>query len=132
MKKIIAIAITAVLMLSAGFALDFEVGVHGILGRNLDSGSFEDNLNAAKEDMTFDYGFGAYANFALFGGLGIQAEANYVTSSITFAQEGADSVKYNIDKAEYYSKRVINIPCSTQITEDQIHFVADKLKEILK
>ena len=52
MKKIIAIAITAVLMLSAGFALDLEVGVHGILGRNLDSGSFEDNLNAAKEDMT--------------------------------------------------------------------------------
>lgn len=43
-----------------------------------------------------------------------------------------DSVKYNIEKAEYYSKRVINIPCSTQITEDQIHFVADKLKEILK
>ncbi len=96
MKKIIAIAITAVLMLSAGFALDLEAGVHGILGRNLDSGSFEDNLNAAKEDKTFDYGFGAYANFALFGGLGIQAEANYVTSSITFAQEGADSVKYNM------------------------------------
>ena len=96
MKKIIAIAITAVLMLSAGFALDFEVGVHGILGRNLDSGSFEDNLNAAKEDMTFDYGFGAYANFALFKGLGIQAEANYVTSSITFAQEGAGNVKYNM------------------------------------
>ena len=96
MKKIIAIAITAVLMLSAGFALDLEVGVHGILGRNLDSGSFEDNLNAAKEDMTFDYGFGAYANLALFEGLGIQAEANYVTSSITFAQEGADNVKYNM------------------------------------
>ena len=83
-------------MLSAGFALDLEVGVHGILGRNLDSGSFEDNLNAAKEDMTFDYGFGAYANFALLKGLGIQAEANYVTSSITFAQEGADNVKYNM------------------------------------
>jgi len=96
MKKIIAMAVTAVLMLSASFALDLEAGVHGILGRNLDSGSFEDNLNAAKEDKTFDYGFGAYANFALFGGLGIQAEANYVTSSITFAQEGADNVKYNM------------------------------------
>ncbi len=43
-----------------------------------------------------------------------------------------DSVKFNIEKAEYYSKRVINIPCSTQITADEIHFVADKLKEILK
>ena len=94
MKKIIAMAFTAVLMLSATFALDFEVGARGILGRNLDSGSFSDNLNAAKEDKTFDFGFGAYANFALFGGLGIQAEANYVKSSITFVQDGAQDVQY--------------------------------------
>ncbi len=94
MKKIIAMAFTAVLMLSATFALDFEVGVRGILGRNLDGGSFEDNLNSAKQDKTFDFGFGAYANFALFGGLGIQAEANYVNSSITFVNNNADEVKY--------------------------------------
>lgn len=96
MKKIVAIAITVVLMMSAVFALDFEAGVHGILGRNLDGGSFEDNYKAAKQDMTFDYGFGAYANFALFGGLGIQAEANYITSSINFVKDGAQSVQYNM------------------------------------
>ena len=96
MKKIIAMAVTAVLLLSATFALDFEVGARGILGRNLDSGSFAENYQAAKEDKTFDFGFGAYANFALFGGLGIQAEANYVNSSITFVKEGADTVKYNM------------------------------------
>lgn len=96
MKKIIAMAFTAVLMLSATFALDFEVGARGILGRNLDSGSFSDELSAAKEDKTFDFGFGAYANFALFGGLGIQAEANYVNSSMTFVKDGADTVKYSM------------------------------------
>lgn len=96
MKKIIAMAFTAVLMLSATFALDFEVGARGILGRNFDGGSFADNYNAAKEDKTFDFGFGAYANFALFGGLGIQAEANYVRSSITFAKDGTQNVQYNM------------------------------------
>ena len=94
MKKIIAMACTALLLLSASFALDFEIGARGILGRNLDGGSFEDNYNAAKQDKTFDFGFGAYANFALFGGLGIQAEANYVNSSITFVNNNAEQVKY--------------------------------------
>ncbi len=94
MKKIIAMACTAILLLTAAFALDFEVGVRGILGRNLDGGSFEDNLNSAKQDKTFDFGFGAYANFALFGGLGIQAEANYVKSSINFQAKDPDTNKY--------------------------------------
>ncbi len=42
------------------------------------------------------------------------------------------SAHYSIEKAVYYSQRVINIPCSTQITEDEIKFVADKLRTILK
>lgn len=94
MKKIIAMAVTALLFLSASFALDFEIGARGILGRNLDAGSFTENLNAAKEDKTFDFGFGAYANLALFGGLGVQAEANYVNSSITFVNNNAQQVNY--------------------------------------
>ena len=94
MKKIIAMAFTAVLTLSAIFALDFEIGARGILGRNFDGGSFADNYNAAKEDKTFDFGFGAYANFALFGGLGIQAEANYVKSSIDFTAKNTKTNEY--------------------------------------
>ena len=42
------------------------------------------------------------------------------------------SLRYNIEKAVHYSERVINIPCSTQITENEIKFVADKLISFLK
>ena len=96
MKKIIAMAVTAVLLVSATFALNFEVGARGILGRNLDGGSFASNFDAARQDKTFDFGFGAYANLSILGGLGVQAEANYVKSSITFANNGANNVEYNM------------------------------------
>lgn len=84
MKKIISMAVAAVLMVSALSALELEFGARGILGRNLDKGSFKDNVAQAKEDKTFDAGFGVYGMFALFGNLGIQAEANYVKSSMNF------------------------------------------------
>ena len=32
----------------------------------------------------------------MFGGLGIQTEANYVNSSMTFVKDGADTVKYSM------------------------------------
>lgn len=96
MKKIIAMALAAVLMVSAASALDLEFGGRAILGRNLDSGTFKENMAAAKQDKTYDFGFGLYGNFALFGGLGIQAEANYVKSSITFAKEGKEEVQYDM------------------------------------
>ena len=95
MKKIIAMAVTAVLLVSATFALNFEVGARGILGRNLDGGSVSENFAAALQDKTFDFGFGAYANLSILGGLGVQAEANYVKSSITFANT-AETVQYNM------------------------------------
>ena len=95
MKKIIAMAVTAVLLVSATFALNFEVGARGILGRNLDGGSFASNFDAARQDKTFDFGFGAYANLSILGGLGVQAEANYVKSSIKFANT-AETVQYNM------------------------------------
>ena len=96
MKKIIAMAVAAVCLVSATFALDLEFGGRAIFGRNLGAGSFQENYTAAKEDKTFDFGGGAYANFALFGGLGVQAEANYVKSSIKFAGAGREETKYDI------------------------------------
>jgi len=39
---------------------------------------------------------------------------------------------YKIEKAPYYAERIINIPCSTQITEDEIKYVAEKVKEVLE
>ena len=38
---------------------------------------------------------------------------------------------YKLDKAPYYANRVLNIPSSTQITDDEIRFVAEKVKDIL-
>lgn len=43
-----------------------------------------------------------------------------------------NSPAYNIERAVYYSERVINIPCSTQITDGEIHFVSEKIKKLLK
>ena len=79
MKKIIAMAVAAVCLVSATFALDLEVGGKVSLGRNLDQGTFKENYAQAKEDETFDFGAGAYARIAF-----IQLEANYVKSSIDF------------------------------------------------
>lgn len=39
---------------------------------------------------------------------------------------------YHIDKAPYYAERILNIPSSTQITEGEIKYVADKVKEVLE
>ncbi len=97
MKKIIAIAITAICLASASFALDLEFGGRAILGRNIaPDGEWSKAVEEAKVDKTFDFGGGAYANFALFGGLGIQAEANYVKSSITFNDDSNDQVNYDL------------------------------------
>ena len=99
MKKIISMAVAAVLLVSATFALDLEVGGRGILGRNLDEG-FKEEYAKAKDEGTFDYGFGVYGNFALLGGLGIQAEANYITSHVDFKmkddQGNPSTLKYDI------------------------------------
>ncbi len=42
-----------------------------------------------------------------------------------------DLTAYKIDKAFYYSKCILNIPCSTQITEDDICFTVNMIKETL-
>lgn len=38
-----------------------------------------------------------------------------------------DELAYKIEKAKYYSERIINLPCSTNITEDEIKIVAKKI-----
>ena len=37
---------------------------------------------------------------------------------------------YKIEKAKYYSDRIINLPCSTSITEEQIKLVSEKVKKL--
>lgn len=38
---------------------------------------------------------------------------------------------YQLEKAPYYADRILNIPSSTQITEDEIRYVADEVKQLL-
>lgn len=37
---------------------------------------------------------------------------------------------YNIEKALYYEKHLLNVPCSTNLSEDEINIVVGKLKKI--
>ena len=39
---------------------------------------------------------------------------------------------YKLEKAPYYASRILNIPSSTQITQEEISYVADNVKELLK
>ena len=39
---------------------------------------------------------------------------------------------YKLEKAPYYANRILNIPSSTQITEDEIRYVAEEVKAILR
>lgn len=42
-----------------------------------------------------------------------------------------DSVAYKIEKAEYYVNHILNIPCSSNLTEEEVQYVAECLNEIL-
>ena len=39
---------------------------------------------------------------------------------------------YKLEKAPYYAERILNIPSSTQITTQQIEYVADQVKQLLR
>lgn len=39
---------------------------------------------------------------------------------------------YKLDKASYYAGRVINIPCSTQLSYKEIEYVAKQIKDVLE
>lgn len=42
-----------------------------------------------------------------------------------------NALVYEMEKAPYYSSCILNFPSSTQITEEEIIFVAEKIKEII-
>ncbi|MBO5826396.1 MAG: outer membrane beta-barrel protein [Treponema sp.] len=97
MKKIITSIIIAMTMVVSSFALDFSIGAKGVLSTNLDPESkvsFTDAYTNLKTNPVFDGGFGVFANFALLGGLGVQAEANFITSNVNFALEDNKVVDY--------------------------------------
>lgn len=94
MKKIIAAAVAAICLASASFALDFGIGGKAIAGKSVSG--LNDVTNQIKADPNYDFGGGAYLNLSLFGGLGVQAEANVINSSISISKDGiAKGESYN-------------------------------------
>lgn len=43
-----------------------------------------------------------------------------------------NDLNYNIDRALYYQSCILNFPCSTNLTEDDIQFVILKIKNVLR
>ncbi len=43
-----------------------------------------------------------------------------------------NNVNYKMEKAPYYAARILNIPSSTNLTEDDIRYVTVQIKELLK
>lgn len=41
------------------------------------------------------------------------------------------AIAYQIERAQYYSRRILNLPCSTQITEDEIRYAAKEVMETI-
>ena len=41
-----------------------------------------------------------------------------------------DSIAYKIERAVYYSSCILNVPCSTQLTEEEIQYVAEKIRKL--
>lgn len=42
-----------------------------------------------------------------------------------------EKIAYRIEKALYYSSCILNLPCSTQLTEEEITFVVEQIKNIV-
>ena len=102
MKKIIALAIIAVSMVSASFALELEIGAKVIGGQNVADGSTAaDTVKNLNADSHFQYGGAAYLNFALFGGLGLQLEPTIIKGSVSFQGEKDVDGTVNVYTADY-------------------------------
>lgn len=43
-----------------------------------------------------------------------------------------NEVTYELEKAPYYAERILNIPCSTQITDEEIEYVARTIRKVLE
>lgn len=60
---------------------------------------------------------------------GIQTRAIWglINEQIPYRQEKT----YKLEKAPYYADRILNFPSSTQITDDEIEYVAEQIKGVL-
>ena len=61
---------------------------------------------------------------------GVQTRAIWGLINEQLPYENEDT--YLLTKAPYYAARILNIPCSTQITDAEIAYVAAQIKEVLE
>ncbi|MBO4859584.1 MAG: outer membrane beta-barrel protein [Treponema sp.] len=102
MKKIIALAIIAVSIVSASFALEFEVGAKLIGGQNVADGSTAaDTVKGLNAESKFQFGGAAYMNFALFGGLGLQLEPTIIKGVVSFETEQMQNNTITANTSDY-------------------------------
>lgn len=64
------------------------------------------------------------------GNKGIQTRA--IWGLINEQKPYLGEITYKLEKAPYYADRILNIPSSTQITKEEIVYVADEVKKLLK
>ena len=60
---------------------------------------------------------------------GVQTRAIWGLINEQVPYQGFDT--YRLEKAPYYAERILNFPSSTQITEEEIEYVAEQIKEVL-
>ena len=63
-------------------------------------------------------------------GKGIETRAIWGLINEQKPYEGEET--YKLEKAPYYADRILNIPSSTQITEEEIRYVAKEVKQLLE
>ena len=78
MKKLLGILIVATTLISSTFAFSLSVGGRGLVGGRLDTIKNAGQDNGAGLSL----GGGVNAHLELFGGLGAQAEANFVVNKL--------------------------------------------------
>ena len=61
--------------------------------------------------------------------IGIQTRA--IWGLINLQKPYENEITYKLEKALYYSNCILNIPSSTQITKNEIKYVADQIKRVL-
>lgn len=61
-----------------------------------------------------------------------QIETRAIWGLINEQKPYEGEVTYKLEKAPYYADRILNIPSSTQITEEEIRYVADEVKQLLR
>ena len=61
---------------------------------------------------------------------GVQTRAIWglINEQIPYENE----LTYKLECAPYYAERILNLPCSTQITTEEIEYVVKQVKEVLR